>query len=186
MGKVHAICFDVFGTLIVRERGRISPYMRLARGTERLPFMTRNVGVEDFAEELGLSHLVPVMQHELGEELQSLRLYSEVDQVIRQLRARGKRIAVCSNLAQAYGPAVRDLLPGLDGYSLSYEVGAAKPDPAIYQNACAILGSRPRDVLFVGDSRRCDFEGPQKFGMQARLIDRSAGETLIEVLAGVI
>lgn len=92
--------------------------------------MARNMGVEVFAEELGLSHLVPVIQHELGEELQSLRLYTEVNQVIRQLRARGKRIAVCSNLAQAYGPAVRDLLPGLDGYALSYEVGAAKPDPA--------------------------------------------------------
>ena len=186
MARVHAVCFDAFGTLIVRERGRVNPYMRLARGAERLPFMTRNVSVEVFADELGLSHLVPVIKHDLGEELQSLRLYSEVDQVIRQLRARGKRIAVCSNLAQAYGPAVRDLLPGLDGYALSYEVGAAKPDPAIYQHACAALGSRPRDVLFVGDSRRCDFEGPQSFGMQARLVDRSAGETLIDALAGVI
>lgn len=184
--KISAVCFDVFGTLIVRERGRVTPYMRLARGDERLPFMTRDVGVEVFAEELGLSHLMPVIQHELGEELQSIKLYPEVDQVLKKLRARGKKIAVCSNLAQAYGPAVRDLLPGLDGYSLSYEVGAAKPDPAIYQNVCNMLGSRPRDVLFVGDSRRCDFEGPQNFGMQARLVDRSAGETLIEALAGVI
>ncbi len=181
--KISAVCFDVFGTLLTWRGRRINPYLRLAQNGQRLPFMTRDVPIEVFAEELGLSHLMPIIQHELSEELQSLRLYPEVVQVIRQLRARGKRIGVCSNLAQAYGPAVRDLLPGLDGYIFSYEIGAAKPDPAIYQAVCEALGSRP---LFIGDSKRCDVHGPQNFGMQARLVDRSAGETLIDALAGVI
>ena len=78
------------------------------------------------------------------------------------------------------------MLPGLDGYLLSYEVGAAKPNPVIYQAVCEALGSRPRDVLFIGDSKRCDVQGPQSFGMKARLLDRAGGETLIEALEGVV
>ena len=180
--KISAVCFDVFGTLLTWRGRRINPYLRLAQNGQRLPFMTRDVPIEVFAEELGLSHLVPVIQHELGEDLKSLQLFEDVDLVLRKLRGAGKKVAVCSNLAQAYGSAVRDLLPGLDGYLLSYEVGAAKPDPAIYQAVCEALGSRP---LFIGDSKRCDVHGPQNFGMQARLLDR-AGETLIDALAGVI
>ncbi len=124
--------------------------MRLARGDARLPFMTR---VEVFADELGLSHLVPVIRHKLGEELHALRLFPDVVQVLRKLRVTGKRVAVCSNLANAYGPAVRELLPGLDAYIFSYEIGAAKPNPVIYPAACEALDSRPRDVLFAAEVR---------------------------------
>ena len=184
--KISAVCFDVFGTLITRPARRINPYMRLAQNGQRLPFMTRDVPIEVFAEKLGLSHLVPVIQHELAEDLKALQLFQDVDLVLRKLRGAGKKVAVCSNLAQAYGSAVRDLLPGLDGYLLSYEIGAAKPDPAIYRAVCDALGSRPRDVLFIGDSKRCDVHGPQSFGMQARLVDRSSGQTLINALTGVI
>ena len=67
----------------------------------------------------------------------------------------------------------------------SYEVGAAKPDPAIYRAACDALGSRPRDVLFIGDSKRCDLHGPQAFGMQARWLDRKGGQTLPDCLEGI-
>mgnify|MGYP003404208757 CR=1 FL=1 len=42
-----------------------------------------------------------------------------------------------------------------------------------------------RKLLFIGDSKRADFEGPLAFGMCARLIDREAGENLeIVLLAG--
>ena len=184
--KISAVCFDVFGTLLTWRGRRINPYLRLAQNGQRLPFMTRDVPIEVFAEALGLSHLMPIIQHELGEDLKVLQLFEDVDLVLRKLRGAGKKIAVCSNLAQAYGSAVRDLLPGLDGYIFSYEIGAAKPDPAIYRAVCDALGSRPRDVLFIGDSKRCDVHGPQSFGMQARLVDRSSGQTLINALTGVI
>lgn len=74
------------------------------------------------------------------------------------------------------------MLPTLDAHILSYEVGVAKPDPAIYAAVCDALGCRPRDVLFIGDSRRADFEGPQNYGMHARLIDRRGGQTLDDLL----
>lgn len=188
---ITAVCFDAFGTLIGYNGRRINPYRRLVQAepghkAERLPFLTRDVGIEVFADELGLSHLVPVIRHELVEELAGVQLFPEVTQALRKLRAAGKRVAVCSNLAQEYGQVVRQLLPGLDSYVLSYEVGAAKPDPLIYSAVCEALGSRPRDVLFIGDSKRCDLQGPQAFGMQARWLDRSGGQTLLDALEGVL
>jgi len=186
-----AVCFDVFGTLIHYNGQRVNPYRRLVTvepgdQAERLPFLTRNVPVDVFAGELGLSHLVPVIRRELDLEIAGLQLFPEVELTLRKLRATGKRIAVCSNLAHEYGQTVRQLLPGLDGYALSYEVGAAKPDRAIYAAVCESLGSHPRDVLFIGDSKRCDVLGPQGFGMQARWLDRHGGQTLMDVLKGVI
>lgn len=188
---ISVVCFDAFGTLIGYNGKRINPYRRLVQAepgqkAKRLPFLTRDVGIEVFAEELGLSHLVPVIRHELADELAGVQLFPEVAQVLRKLRAAGKQLAVCSNLAQEYGQVVRQLLPGLDSYVLSYEVGAAKPDPAIYSAVCEALGSRPREVLFIGDSKRCDLHGPQAFGMQARWLDRDGGQTLLDALEGFL
>ena len=188
---ITAVCFDAFGTLIHYNGQRVNPYRRLVtvvseEQAERMQFLTRNVPVDVFADELGLSHLIPQIRLELEAEIAGLQLFPEVELTLRKLRAAGKRIAVCSNLAHEYGQVVRHLLPNLDCYVLSYEVGAAKPDPAIYAAVCESLGSRPRDVLFVGDSKRCDLHGPQAFGMQACWLDRSGGQTLMDILKGVI
>jgi len=173
------VVFDVFGTLLTFSGQRRNPYRHLmGRGKARLPFLTRNVPVEIFAEECGLPHLVPTIRRELKAELRALRLFDDVAPTLQALRAAGVRIGVCSNLAAEYGPAVRRLLPELDAYVLSYEVGAVKPDPAIYQVVCEALDCAPSDVLFVGDSRRADVEGPRAFGMRANIVNRLAGQTL--------
>ena len=81
---------------------------------------------------------------------------------------------------------MRGLVPELDAYVLSYEVGLAKPHPTMYRLACAELGCAPAEAVFVGDSQRCDFDGPQAFGMQARWLDRRGGRSLVDALKGVI
>jgi len=180
---------DAFGT-VIQYGQRLAPYGRLlagrGEGAARLPFLTRDVPVATFAAELGLEHLLPDIEADLAEELAGLRLFGEVPQVLEQARAAGLRLAVCSNLAAEYGPAVLGLLPGLDAYVLSYAVGLAKPDPAIFRLVCAELDCAPGEVVFVGDSVRCDVDGPRAFGMQARHLDRRAGQSLLDVLAGVV
>jgi HAD superfamily hydrolase (TIGR01509 family) len=181
------ICFDVFGTLIGYTGKRINPYRRLsADQAARLPFLTRDVPIEVFADELGLNYLLPIIRHELDTEIKGLQVFPDVALVLRKLRASGKRVAVCSNLAHEYGSIVRQLLPGLDAYVFSFEAGVAKPDAKIYDAVCQRLGSRPRDVLFIGDSKRCDLHGPQAFGMQARWLDRKGGKTLPDCLEGIL
>ncbi len=111
---ITAVCFDAFGTLVRYNGQRVNPYRRLVtvepgEQAERLPFLTRNVPVDVFAEELGLSHLVPVIRRELDTEIAGLQLFPEVELTLRKLRAAGKRIAVCSNVAREYGQVVRQL-----------------------------------------------------------------------------
>ncbi len=184
-----ALVLDAFGTAIQYGQ-RLAPYSRLltgrGEGAARLPFLTRDVPVATFAAELGLEHLLPDIEADLAEELAGLRLFAEVPQVLEQSRAAGLRLAVCSNLAAEYGPAVLGLLPGLDAYVFSYEVGLAKPEPAIFQRVCDALGCAPGEVVFVGDSKRCDVDGPRAFGMQARHLDRRGGQSLLDVLADVL
>lgn len=126
--QIRALALDAFGTLIQYGQ-RLAPYSRLVgargEGAARLPFLTRDVPVATFAAELGMEHLLPDIEADLAEELAGLRLFAEVPQVLALARAAGLRLAVCSNLAAEYGPAVRGLLPNLDAYVLSYEVGLA-------------------------------------------------------------
>lgn len=187
--QIRALALDAFGTLI-QYGPRLAPYSRMVgergEGAARLPFLTRDVPVATFATELGMEHLLPEIEADLAEELAGLRLFAEVPELLARARRAGLRLAVCSNLAAEYGPAVRGLLPGLDAYILSYEVGVAKPDPGIFQRVCETLGCAPGEVMFSGDSRRCDVDGPQAFGMQARHLDRRAGQSLLDVLADVL
>lgn len=180
------IIFDAFGTLIQRAKKRENPYARLvspgASGDLRHEVLTRNVPIEMFAEEQGLEHLIPLLRREIEQEIAALALYPDVLQTMAKLRGAGHKIAVCSNLAFEYCATVRQLLPTIDEFVFSCEVGTAKPQPEIYAEACQRLRCRPKDVLFIGDSKRADFEGPLAFGMCARLIDREAGENLEIVL----
>jgi len=178
---LKTILFDVFGTLITQPGRRIDGYSRLF-SVERLPFMTRDVDIEVFAQELGREHLLPVIRQALTKELDAFVLYQDVAETLRRLRALNYQIGLCSNLAKSYGAAVNALLPGLDAYIFSYEVGYKKPQPEIYQAACDALNCPPGDVLFVGDCQKADVDGPQDFGMQARLIDRKGGQTLQDLL----
>lgn len=192
MPPISAIAFDAFGTLIQYGAQRTSPYRRLIRHRSAAPqelrstLMTRNVSVDILAQELGLAPLIPVIRQELEEETAALQLFPEVALTLQQLRAAGKPVALCSNLAYEYGPAVRRLLPELDAHILSFEVGAAKPEPAIYQAVCEGLNTPAGQILFIGDSQRCDLHGPQAFGMQARWLNRGAGHTLLTVLSEVM
>ncbi len=189
MKPTRAIVFDAFGTLI-RYTARTAPYARLldadGQPMDRLACLTRDVPMATFAIELGAEGSLDIMEADLAEELSGLRLFPEVPDVLAKARAAGLRLAVCSNLAYEYGPAVRGLVPELDAYVLSYEGGVAKPHPTMYRLACAELGCDPAEAVFVGDSKRCDFDGPQAFGMQACWLDRRGGQSLLDALKGVL
>lgn len=81
--------------------------------------------------------------------------------VLRELRSRGVRIVVLSNI----GIDIRDHLDRvgvgdlLDGVVLSYEVGLVKPDPAIFAHALELLDVPGSRTLMVGDSPRDDVGG---------------------------
>jgi HAD superfamily hydrolase (TIGR01509 family) len=80
--------------------------------------------------------------------------YGDAVATLTALKAAGTRIAVVSNIGFDIRPVLAHLhLDGLvDAYVLSYEIGRQKPDPAIFQYACAMLHVDPEHALMVGDT----------------------------------
>lgn len=192
------IIFDVFGTLVHIEKRR-SPYKKLLRALTKQgrvaeandvsTIMSKRLGFAELAHYWGYhisENLLKSLESDLAEELASVSLYDDTLEMLARLKEKGFKLALCSNLAMPYGDVVFKQLPILDAYAWSYEVGATKPNPKIYQHVLDELGCQAKDVLFIGDTPKADVIGPTAFGMAARLIERRKGQTLRDVLADVL
>lgn len=118
---------------------------------------------------------IAVLELELQEEVASIDLFPEVGNSLAALNNAGFKIAVCSNLAKPYAAPIKKLLPALDAYAWSFEIGAIKPDPKIYREVAAMLQLEPYEILFVGDSIEADYLGPKRVGMHSLHLVRNGG-----------
>jgi HAD superfamily hydrolase (TIGR01493 family) len=100
------------------------------------------------------------------------RPYPDTAGALGLLADRAIPVAVVSNIGWDLRPVFRhhhiDHL--VHGYVLSFEEGAAKPDPRIFHRACELLGHAPADVLMVGDDRVAD-AGATAIGCAFRAVD---------------
>jgi putative hydrolase of the HAD superfamily len=105
-------------------------------------------------------------------------VYEDTLPTIAAIRDRGAKVAVISNCSASTRPVVErlGLVDAVDAVILSFEVGARKPQPAIYEAALAALGDvAPSDALFVDDQPPyCD--GASALGIATRLILRPGTE----------
>ena len=120
---------------------------------------------------LSAEDLVPVL-------LDALRFepYEDVVPALRRWRADGLRLVVVSNWDISLHEVLRrtGLRELLDGVVCSAEVGAAKPDPAIFQAALELAGLAPADVVHIGDSPEEDVAGALAAGIRSLLLRRDA------------
>lgn len=84
------------------------------------------------------------------------QVYPDTAPVLESLRAEGIRTAVVSNIAWDVRTVLHSAGAEADDYVLSFEVGAAKPDPRIFEAALHRLGVEATDTLMVGDSEEND------------------------------
>ena len=102
------------------------------------------------------------------------RAYPEVPAVLERLRAGGARLAVVSN----WDVSLHDVLERtrlralVDRVVISAELGAAKPDPAIFRAALERLGASAAEAIHVGDSVEHDVAGARAAGIEAILVAR--------------
>ncbi|MDG4663568.1 HAD-IA family hydrolase [Mycobacterium sp. 236(2023)] len=98
--------------------------------------------------------------------------YPDTATVLAGLRERGIKTAVVSNIAFDLRPAFGRLGPAgtVDEFVLSFEVGAVKPDPAIFRTALDRLGVAADRALMVGDSDETD-GGARAVGCAFTLVD---------------
>lgn len=83
-------------------------------------------------------------------------LYPDTVAVLNTLRDNGIATAVVSNIAWDIRTVLVPAGAEADDYVLSFEVGAAKPDPRIFQTALSRLGVDAGETLMVGDSQEND------------------------------
>jgi len=206
--KITAAIFDAFGTTvhITRPTHPYRQLLREGRSQGRAPrvddirtLMTKELSLDEAACVFGI-RLTPARLHlleqALEEEVASIRPYSDTREAIKILQAAGVSVAICSNMAKPYGLAIKQILPDMDGYVFSYQAGVTKPDPIIYGEACGLLGVRPGNefsgqgrVVMIGDSRRCDRDGPRQVGICGLLLRREQPDgfsSLIDFARAVI
>ena len=193
---ISAVVFDAYGT-VVRIGQRTNPYGALLKEGRRQGLaltsdsthfvMTANLSFDQVADHLGIelsSSKRAEMNDALGKELASIEPYPDALEVIDRLQEAGLLIGICSNLAQPYGPVIRKAFPRVQCHAFSYELGVMKPDPSIYLSLCRKLGveachaalekAREKDrMVMIGDSRKCDRDGPRAVGIVGYHLDRS-------------
>ena len=183
---IKAVVFDAFGT-VIDYPVKLSPYALLRRHWRseqgfKHACLTQNIALPDLLQQLELDTLWPEMQSLLAQERMHLALYPEVPEVMKKLQQLQVKTAICSNLAHAYGTDVRRLLPDVDATILSYEAGHAKPEMAIYALVEQQLHVPKEQILFVGDTQRCDYDGPKAYGFHAAHLQRHLGQDLHSIV----
>jgi putative hydrolase of the HAD superfamily len=93
---------------------------------------------------------------------------------LRALRERGLTLVIASNWDCSLPEWLRPpgLLDLVDGVVTSADVGAAKPDPPVFQRALEVAGVGPDEAVHVGDSLDTDIEGARAAGIRAVLVQR--------------
>jgi putative hydrolase of the HAD superfamily len=103
--------------------------------------------------------------------------FPEVLPLLQQLQASGIKLGIITNGPPGAHQRQKLTVAGLDPFFgqavfISSEVGATKPDPRIFAHALQVLGSRPEESLYVGDSLPGDAGGALGAGLAAFWLDR--------------
>ncbi|MHB1323233.1 MAG: HAD family hydrolase [Coriobacteriia bacterium] len=130
--------------------------------------LCRKLGIE--AEAVEIAHRV---YDEFGRS-DRWAVYADVKPAFERLRAAGLYTGIISNwdsrlVGLLHGLGLGDVL---DVIVSSADVGLHKPDPRIFELACARLGVAPEQSAHVGDHHYADILGARAVGMQAVLMDR--------------
>ncbi len=180
---IKAVIFDL-GKVIVPfelERGyaALSPYCRYS--AEEIPkriattdlvrrFESGEVAPEPFVSELSALLELDVDYTRFCELWSSIFLPDPLipESLLEGLRRR-YRLLLLSNTNAIHFAIIREKYPLLrqfEDFVLSYEVGALKPDPRIYQEAARRAGCLPQEIFYTDDIPRYA-EGARQVGMDA-------------------
>jgi HAD superfamily hydrolase (TIGR01509 family) len=98
--------------------------------------------------------------------------YPDTAEVLKGLHEQGIKTAVVSNIAFDVRPAFQTIgvADCVDEFVLSYEVGAIKPNAAIFETALTRLGVAAENAVMVGDSDEAD-GGARAVGCGFILVD---------------
>lgn len=148
----------------------------IAKGRDLSPEAHRRVWTALFTR---VDRVVPGLSRELYDRVMdphSWVPYADTGPTLRAVRERGLRVGVVSNVPADLRPVFAS--HGLDGlvdsFTHSFEVGAEKPDPAIFRAAAKSLAVPPEETLMVGD--HAVDAGAERAGMRVLILPEQTGE----------
>ena len=188
---IEGVLFDLFETLITESATRppgassLGPRLGLDRAAFRDHWKRRRAAVTtgdaSFVQaiaDIGMALDSPIDAADL-EVLRRERVAAKaaalesveasVLRVLDDLRTRGTRIGVVSNCLPedvAMWETSR-LAARVHCAVFSFDVGLAKPDPAIYHEAARRLGLAPEAIVFIGDGADDELVGARQAGIRA-------------------
>ena len=130
------------------------------------------------AEELRRALAIPGLDHATARRamLGALEFtpYPDVLPALEELRDRGVARVVASNWDCSLPDWLRPagILELLDGVVTSAEVGAAKPNPRVFERALAVAGVEASEAIHAGDRVDNDVEGAAAAGVRGVLVQR--------------
>ena len=176
---MKAVIFDLYGTLVYVDHST-HPYRTLL-AKQASAHAIQGLMTSDAKDTLKLARAIGAelspedaraLDQQAQDEASRIRVFEEVPEVLKALKAQGMTLIVSSNLARLYGHA-KVLLDGyIDYWNFSYETGLLKPDPSMFLGPARAYGLAPQDCLVVGDSLLADGKGAQAAGMPFLLLDR--------------
>ena len=188
---VHAILFDLFETLITESRdppsgvSSLAPEFGCARETFRAQWKAHRPAVTagrlSFRQALG-DIVIALGGHANEAMLQRIcddrvrakaRPFAQFDRdvvtMIDHLRSQSLRLAIISNCfaEDVVSWPQCAIASRFDCTLFSFEVGLAKPDPAIYLEATRRLGLCASDTWFIGDGQDDELLGAERAGLRS-------------------
>jgi putative hydrolase of the HAD superfamily len=125
---------------------------------------------QKFAKDSGLS-LTPDQLDELNRL--DARMWTTQNPAMiawhQRLKAAGLRTAILSNMGDSVLASIEREFTWLRDFDVlvwSFQLGIAKPDPAIYQYVLEKLGTRPEETLFL-DDKRVNIDAARALGIGA-------------------
>jgi putative hydrolase of the HAD superfamily len=134
------------------------------------PFERGEIAPEPFVRELSAALRLNITYRDFCDWWSSVFLPATlVPEALLEDLATRYRLLTLSNTNAIHFTMVKEAYPLLrhfDGNVLSYEVGAAKPEAKIYQEAIARAGCRPQECFFT-DDLAVNVEAARQHGMDA-------------------
>jgi FMN phosphatase YigB (HAD superfamily) len=163
-------------------------------GPEARSFLIDSGLMWDFERgKIGEAELLAAVERDLGSTVEAValstacsdifRLNEPIVPIIESLKEQGLRLVVLSNTSRWHVDWIRrqwDVLNLFDHLVLSYEVGAIKPEPMMYEAALKAIRCRPEECFYTDDIPAYVARA-REFGLQAEVFTDT--ESLVRQLA---
>jgi len=137
-------------------------------GENRIEWYKIDYWLKKFGLEIPYKKLFTEYQNEI-------RIYEEVEGVLKVLKEEGYELIISSNAAIEFIEfQIKPLKKFFSRiFSATSDFGEVKKSDDFYARVCEILGMKPQTVVHTGDHWILDFLNPRKIGIQAYYLDRN-------------